>query len=97
MEIIANIEFVMMLYLYMLANIIALVALMLFETYSIYEYRTCENYENRPLYNDYVFICDWIIWIIGLSFAGLGCDYNTIVLRDLVYILNKKIDALLVF
>ena len=71
MEIIANIEFVMMLYLYMLANIVALVALMLFETYSIYEYRSCENYDNRPLYNDYVFICDWII---GLSFVGLGCD-----------------------
>lgn len=47
-----------MLYLYMLANIVALVVLMLFETYSIYEYRSCENYTNRPYYNDYVFICD---------------------------------------
>ena len=48
----------MVLYLYMLVNIVALVALMLFETYSIYEYRTCEDYTDRPLYNDYVFICD---------------------------------------
>ena len=61
----------MVLYLYMLVNIVALVALMLFETYSIYEYRTCEDYTDRPLYNDYVFICDWII---GLSFACLGYD-----------------------
>ena len=57
-KIIANIEFAMVLYLYMLVNIVALVALMLFETYSIYEYRTCEDYTDRPLYNDYVFICD---------------------------------------
>lgn len=48
----------MLLYLVMLAYIVILVLLMLFETYSIYEYRTCENYDNRPLYNDYVFICD---------------------------------------
>ena len=61
----------MVLYLYMLVNILALVALMLFESYSIYEYRICENYTNRHLYNDYVFICDWIN---GLSFVGLGCD-----------------------
>ena len=57
-KIIANIEFAMVLYLYMLVNIVALVALMLFETYSIYEYRTCEDYTDRPLYNDYVIICD---------------------------------------
>ena len=57
-KIIANIEFAMVLYLYMLVNIVALVALMLFETYSIYEYTTCEDYTDRPLYNDYVFICD---------------------------------------
>ena len=48
----------MVLYLYMLVNIVALVALMLFESYSIYEYRMCEDYTDRPLYNDYVFICD---------------------------------------
>ena len=37
----------MLLYLVMLANIVILVLLMLFETYSIYEYRTCENYLNN--------------------------------------------------
>lgn len=48
----------MMFYLFMLANIVSILALMIFETYSIYEYRTCLNYDNRPYYNDYVFICD---------------------------------------
>ena len=48
----------MMYYLFMLANIVILVLLMVFETYSIYEYRICSNYDNRPYYNDYVFICD---------------------------------------
>ena len=42
----------------MLANIVMILLLVLFETYSIYEYRTCTNYDNRPYYNDYVFICD---------------------------------------
>ena len=42
----------------MFANIVIIVLLMFFETYSIYEYRSCSNYDNRPLYNDYVFICD---------------------------------------
>ena len=66
----------MMTYLFMLANIVMILLLVLFETYSIYEYRSCENYDNRPYYNDYVFICDWsVIWIVGLSlFVGLGCD-----------------------
>ena len=48
----------MMLYLFVLANIAIILLLMLFEMYSIYEYRSCENYDNRPYYNDYVFICD---------------------------------------
>ena len=48
----------MMFYLYMIANIVTVLMLMVFETYSIYEYRTCSNYDNRPYYDDYVFICD---------------------------------------
>lgn len=45
-------------YLFMLANVVMLVLLVVLETYSIYEYRTCSNYDTRPYYNDYVFICD---------------------------------------
>jgi hypothetical protein len=48
----------MMTYLFMFAYIVTLVLLMVLETYSIYEYRTCTNYDNRPYYNDCVFICD---------------------------------------
>jgi hypothetical protein len=48
----------MMSYLFVLANIVTLLMLIVLETYSIYEYRTCPNYDNRPYYNDYVFICD---------------------------------------
>jgi hypothetical protein len=44
--------------LFAFANIVFLVLLMILETYSIYEYRTCTNYDNRPYYNDCVFICD---------------------------------------
>lgn len=42
----------------MFAYIVIIVLLMVLETYSIYEYRTCTNYDNRPYYNDCVFICD---------------------------------------
>ena len=42
----------------MFAYIVVLALLMVLETYSIYEYRTCTNYDNRPYYNDCVFICD---------------------------------------
>jgi len=48
----------MMSYLFMFANIVVVLMLMVLETYNIYEYRTCSNYDNRPYYNDYVFICD---------------------------------------
>ena len=48
----------MMIYLFVFVHIIAIVVLMLFETYSIYEYRICGDYDLRPLYNDNVFICD---------------------------------------
>jgi hypothetical protein len=48
----------MMTYLFAFANIVFLVLLMILESYSIYEYRTCTNYDNRPYYNDCVFICD---------------------------------------
>jgi hypothetical protein len=47
-----------MYYLFMFAFIVAVLMLMVLETYNIYEYRTCSNYDNRPYYNDYVFICD---------------------------------------
>jgi hypothetical protein len=47
-----------MTYLFMFAYIVIIVLLMVLETYSIYEYRTCTNYDNRPYYNDCVFICD---------------------------------------
>ena len=45
-------------YLFMFANIVVVLMLMVLETYNIYEYRTCSNYDNRPYYNDCVFICD---------------------------------------
>ena len=48
----------MMTYLFMFAYIVIIVLLMVLEIYSIYEYRTCTNYDNRPYYNDCVFICD---------------------------------------
>jgi len=48
----------MMKCLFVFANIVVLVLLMVLETYSIYDYRTCTNYDNRPYYNDCVFICD---------------------------------------
>jgi hypothetical protein len=48
----------MMTYLFMFTYIVIIVLLMVLEIYSIYEYRTCTNYDNRPYYNDCVFICD---------------------------------------
>ncbi len=72
-----------------------LVLLMVLETYSIYEYmtckyrtckyRTCTNYDNRPYYNDCVFICDRDYL---LSKYDYFYDYKPITLRDLEYILN---------
>ena len=79
-------------YLFMLANVVMLVLLVVLETYSIYEYRTCSNYNrrcsnynNRPYYNDCVFICDRDYL---LSDFDCVCDYKSIVLHDLEYILN---------
>jgi len=74
-----------MTYLFMFANIAMLVLLMVLETYSIYEYRTCTNYDNRPYYNDYVFICDRDYLLSDFDYV---CDYKSITLRDLEYILN---------
>jgi hypothetical protein len=48
----------MMTYLFMFTYIVIILLLMVLEMYSIYEYRTCTNYDNRPYYNDCVFICD---------------------------------------
>jgi hypothetical protein len=48
----------MMTYLFMFVYFVIILLLMVLETYSIYEYRTCTNYDNRPYYNDCVFICD---------------------------------------
>ena len=62
-----------------------LVLIMVLETYSIYEYRTCSNYYNRPYYNDCVFICDNDYL---LSDFDCVCDYKSTTLRDLEYILN---------
>ena len=74
-----------MYYLFVLANIVTLLMLMVLETYSIYEYRTCSNYDNRPYYNDCVFICDRDYL---LSKYDYFYDYKPITLRDLEYILN---------
>jgi len=75
----------MMSYLFEFANIVMLVLLTALETYSIYEYRTCSNYYNRPYYNDCVFICDRDYL---LSDFDCVCDYKSITLHDLEYILN---------
>jgi len=48
----------MMTYLFMFVYFVIILLLMVLEIYSIYEYRTCTNYDNRPYYNDCVFICD---------------------------------------
>jgi hypothetical protein len=48
----------MMTYLFMFVYIVIILLLMVLETYSIYEYMTCTNYDNRPYYNDCVFIYD---------------------------------------
>lgn len=42
----------------MFVYIVIILLLMVLEIYSIYEYRTCTNYDNRPYYNDCVFIRD---------------------------------------
>jgi len=47
-----------MTYLFMFVYFVIILLLMVLEIYSIYEYRTCTNYDNRPYYNDCVFICD---------------------------------------
>lgn len=73
-------------YLFMLANVVMLVLLMVLETYSIYEYRTCPNYDNRPYYNDCVFICDRDYLLSDFDYFY---DYKPITLRDLEYILNS--------
>ena len=75
-----------MYYLFMLANVVMLVLLMVLETYSIYEYRTCSNYDNRPYYNDCVFICDRDYLLSDFDYFY---DYKPITLRDLEYILNS--------
>ena len=62
-----------------------LVLIMVLETYSIYEYRTCSNYYNRPYYNDCVFICDRDYLLRKYDYFY---DYKPITLRDLEYILN---------
>lgn len=73
-------------YLFQFVYIVILVLIMVLETYSIYEYRTCSNYDNRPYYNDCVFICDRDYL---LSDFDCAYDYKSITLRDLEYILNS--------
>lgn len=75
----------MMTYLFMFVYIVIILLLMVLETYSIYEYRTCSNYDNRPYYNDYVFICDRDYLLSNCDYCY---DYKPIVLHDLEYILN---------
>jgi hypothetical protein len=72
-------------YLFLFVNIMAVLMIMVLESYSIYEYRTCSNYDNRPYYNDYVFMCDRDAL---LSDFDCVCDCKSITLRDLEYILN---------
>ena len=76
----------MMSCLFMFANVVMLVLLMVLETYSIYEYRTCSNYDNRPYYNDCVFICERDALLSDFDYFY---DYKPITLRDLEYILNS--------
>jgi hypothetical protein len=73
-------------YLFMFVYIVMLVLIMVLETYSIYEYRTCSNYDNRPYYNDCVFICDRDSLLSDFDYFY---DYKPITLRDLEYILNS--------
>ena len=78
-------------YLFMFANIVVVLIIMVLETYSIYEYRTCSNYDNRPYYNDCVFICDRDALLRDFDdFDDFDYfyDYKPITLRDLEYILN---------
>jgi len=75
-------------YLFMFANIAMLLMIMVLETYSIYEYRTCSNYDNRPYYNDCVFICDRDSLLSDFDDFDYFYDYKPITLRDLEYILN---------
>ena len=76
-------------YLFMFANIVMLVLLMVLESYSIYEHRTCSNYDNRPYYNDCVFICDRDSLLSDFDYFDYFYDYKPITLRDLEYILNS--------
>ena len=78
----------MMSYLFMFANIVMLLMIMVLETYSIYEYRTCSNYDNRPYYNDCVFICDRDALLSDFDYFDYFYDYKPTALRDLEYILN---------
>ncbi len=75
----------MMTCLFMFAYIVIILLLMVLEIYSIYEYRICENYDNRPYYNDCVFICDRDYLLSNYDYFY---DYKPITLRDLEYILN---------
>jgi len=75
----------MMSYLFLFVNIMAVLMIMVLESYSIYEYRTCSNYDNRPYYNDCVFICDRDALLSDFDYFY---DYKPITLRDLEYILN---------
>ncbi len=75
----------MMTYLFMFAYIVIILLLMVLEIYSIYEYRTCTNNDNRPYYNDCVFICDRDYLLSNYDYFY---DYKPITLRDLEYILN---------
>jgi len=75
----------MMSYLFQFVYIVMLVLIMVLETYSIYEYRTCLNYYNRPYYNDCVFICDRDYLLSNFDYFY---GYKPITLRDLEYILN---------
>jgi hypothetical protein len=55
------------------------------ETYSIYAYRTCSNYDNRRFTHHCVFICERDDLLSDFDYFY---DYKPITLRDLEYILN---------
>jgi len=80
----------MMTYLFEFASNVILALIMVLQTYSICEYRTCTNYDNRPYYNrpydnNCVFICDNRPCYNDYDYFY---DYEPITLRDLEYILN---------
>ena len=74
--------------LFVFAYIVILVLFMVLEADSIYKYRTCTNYDNRPYYNDCVFICDRDYLLSDFDYFDYFYDYKPITLRDLEYILN---------